>query len=279
MMSLFTEVDVPLRHRSNPINDHGRWHTWSPEWRDLLRRVRKSRPRRRPRLIAVKGCDPYPQTYHLDLDEPLDADMRALLVRAAEELLAVKISASMILLTHMFEQPEDGVALRSLLALLRSTIVGIAGRPQAALYSPVQAERKKDNQFRLHADLFLVDNLMLIFDQVPADGTGRSLFLPYADLERILERVEEVPPRIRASVRQLMTGPLQTDGFNRLYDCLHGAGHPWVPALEKQLRSQQLVVPFASGEGYLLNDRFWLHGREQVSGRVGARRFHRLIVG
>ena len=279
MTRLFCTVDVPPRHRANPINRHGPWYSWSPAWRDLLKHFRTQHVRRRPQVIEVPRCAPYPHTYHLDLDEQIGGEWEALFASAAEELLSLKLNESVILLTGLLEKDTDGEVLRSVFALLRAALVTIAGHPQAALYSPVQVERKRDNQFRLHSDLFLVDKLLLVFDQVSVDGTGRSLFLPYSKLDEILGNLDVVPNRVHAAVRWLLTGPRHKDGFNRLYDILHSEQHPWTRALEQQMRQHQLTVAFSTGEGYLLNDRRWLHGREGVSGVVGSRRFHRLIIG
>jgi hypothetical protein len=69
-----------------------------------------------------------------------------------------------------------------------------------------------------------------------------------------------------------------TDRYETCFDLLHG-DHKWVPRLEKFLTEHQLKIPLRSGQGYLLHDRSWLHGRIKPSGGVTANRVRRLIYG
>jgi hypothetical protein len=228
-------------------------------------------------MRTVKACEPYGGTYHLPRLAPGDALLHAINA-LAEALLRLRLDDEMLLLRDMFGAHLDRAQFHRLLALLRGSLVAIVGDERASLYSPPKEERKKQNDFALHADLFVVDRLLLVFDDVPDDGSGRSTFLPRARLASLLEGVRTLRDPVRARIMRLLTAPIRRDSFNRLYSLLHG-DHPWHTDLARALERDQLTIGLGRGEGYLIHDRHWLHGREVVSRPVGRQRFRRLIFG
>lgn len=72
--------------------------------------------------------------------------------------------------------------------------------------------------------------------------------------------------------------PLRFDSFDRFFEMVHGP-NPWSTELSNAMCDASFAIPFARGEGYLLHDRQWLHGRKPVSGAVRSFRFHRLVFG
>jgi hypothetical protein len=174
--------------------------------------------------------------------------------------------------------PFHGGAIRVVLAALRAALVHIESDRRAALCAPV-APARKDAGFPLHADLFLTTRLWLIFDEVPEDGSGASLFLSRGAFVGVLRSVEAMPRDRVREVETLLTGQLARDSFDKLYGLLHGARHSWHQELRESLRRQADAILMKPGEGYLLDDRCWLHGRTASSGTVSSRRFHRLSFG
>jgi hypothetical protein len=164
------------------------------------------------------------------------------------------------------------------LGWLRAAMVARTDDPRTCLFSPPTPARGKDNRFLLHADLFLVDKLWLIFDDVPSDGTGSSTFVTREALVEALDSVRSVPARVRAELVQLVHGQLRRDSFDRLYALLH-LDKRWREELHAALELRTLRIALRSGEGYLINDRYWLHGRDAASTAVGRRRFRRLTFG
>jgi hypothetical protein len=274
---IFQRAPTPRRHRGNALARYAGWYTWSP-WAISLFREHGARLREgRPEIRVVRSCQPYGVTYHLLLPAPHDG-LRRVIDTLAASLSRVQLDDRMVLLRDLIGPYLDRAQLHRLLALLRGSLVKSAGDARASLYSPPSVARGKQNDFALHADLFVVDRLLLVFDDVPGDGSGRSIFLPRAAFVSLLERVRTMSAVARARIAGLLTAPIRRDSFNRLYALLHG-NHPWRDELAHALDRAQLVIGLGSGEGYLINDRHWLHGREAVSIRVGQQRFRRLIFG
>jgi hypothetical protein len=276
-MILFEATPVPRHHRGNPLHRHGRWYSWSRRARQFFARCHAAEVRPlRPQRLRVPRCEPYGETFHLD-PAPLDrAGLRAELYAFAAELRALEVGDEMLLFRDLYRDADPRLV-DALFSWLRAELVASAGDPRAALFSPPTPARGKDNRFLLHADLFVVDKLWLIFDDVPGDGSGRSTFVPRPAFVECLGQVRSLPALARAQLVQLVHGEIRRDSFNRLYRLLHLAR--WRNELAEALDGATLRIGLRSGEGYLLNDRFWLHGRDQVSAPVGTRRFRRLTFG
>jgi hypothetical protein len=61
------------------------------------------------------------------------------------------------------------------------------------------------------------------------------------------------------------------------YDLLYTYSAYWTKRLTDAMIDHQFLLPFKYGEGYMINDRKWLHGREAPTGGVATNRVHRLV--
>jgi hypothetical protein len=197
------------------------------------------------------------------------------LTRLAESLLTLKPRGELLLLSALINRVVTPKVLHSLLAALRTRMVSLAGNPAAALMTPVSTTRR-DAGFALHADLFKESRLLLVFDQIPEDGSGATLLLPTPALMKAAEATS-MPLAARQRLGRLFQESLKTDAFDELYDLLHSTHHAWTARLNEHLVRHQLRLRLRRGEGYLLNDRNWLHGRQAASQPVTSRRFRRLV--
>jgi hypothetical protein len=90
---------------------------------------------------------------------------------------------------------------------------------------------------------------------------GAARLLPEAEYDDALER--HVTPEARERLigwlhREGMTSTSFHDNCSLLYH------QPWGEALKAELINRASVVEFGKGEGYLLDDSKWLHGREYI---------------
>ena len=149
----------------------------------------------------------------------------------------------------------------------------------AALYAPLGTTGSGAGAFPLHADLYVPEILWIIFDEVPQGRSGASLFAPASALLGLLDQVPEIPAATRALVRACFEGPAVEDQFDTLFSLLYGGRELWRRTLRRSLRVYQVQIKLHRGQGYLLHDRAWLHGRATPRGGVAAERLHRLIFG
>jgi hypothetical protein len=275
---LFVRTTVPAHHRLDGVAREVRWVTWSPA---VIRRIKDAfEPLVAlpvPRQISVRGCEPYDATYSYrlsDLNEPL----RCFATETAEALLRVRIGKSLTFFSRMFDPPMSPLLFHKCMALMRFGVVQLTGDPRTALDAPVKPERHDDG-FPLHADLFLTERLWLIFDDVPTGHSGKALFLRRDVFDRVVSMNPLVSAGTRRRIRTLLDRAGGQDSFDEFFDLIYSAKHPWSRSLVRILRNRSWAIKFRRGEGYLINDKHWLHGRTPVRGKVSHARFRRLIYG
>lgn len=255
-----------------------RCYTWSSSWLRWVIECRTELKRAgRVGRATVAGCEPYATTYSLRrkrLSHPVRRGAREF----AETLLRHDPGEELHCFAGMLAAPMDTRLLHVGFAALRDALVEVSGSPSGSLYSPVPASTI-DRGFPLHSDLYLGDRIWLIYDQVAADGSGESTFLPAKRLLRLIEANPRVPTLVRERIHELVVEAHARDSFNRLYGLLHSPSNPWHRSLTIALERAQVRRAFERGEGYLIRDRKWLHGRLRSKSRVTHRRFRRLVFG
>lgn len=274
--SIFEEVAAPSR-RGIGIGEDCQWFTWSTLAWNVLRAIEADLDQlSKPKLIHLQHKRRYDHTYTVR-SARIEPELRSKIELLASALSRFDPGEGVVFLTGLLPGKTSRASLRYFLAAIRASIVWQQGSKWAALYAPLAPFGEEDSDFPLHCDLYRPQILWNIFDEVPADGSGASTFLPTRILLAILDGVPSFPRRQLAQVRECLSGRLQRDRYEWLYDVLHGTDHAWVSEVARKMESQQLSIPLSRGEGYILNDRKWLHGREVTRGGVSILRSHRLI--
>jgi len=275
---LFRETSVPDDLRDSSFARDGVWLTWSSAFLKFASRLRRRQPAVRPPRVVRVGCDShYDRTFTSDPSIFEDDELAAELHRYAYTLTELEPGDELILLDGLIGNGLDGLELRDLLAALRDAVVRERGDQQAALYAPLGSTGPTSGQFRLHADLYVPHKMMNIFDQVPTDGSGTSLFLGVDDFFGMLSDVG-VPLEIVEQLESLFKRRLERDSFQRMQQLLYPSRRAsWSDRLEQAMARRCRRLRLRAGQGYLINDRRWLHGREAPSGGVHPRRLHRLV--
>ena len=274
-MSIFSATTVPARLKDNPLAQRSLWLTWSPAFRRLIENLRQAGAlRQRVSITRVPSCKPYDKTYTISYGK-LAPELRQQIEQFLPSLKTQPCGKKAVFFRRMLSPTLNSNEIRAVFALLRVAFIEQEGNPAASLYSPVSPE-KNDPGFNLHADLYLPTKLWLIFDDVPDDGSGASLFLTRKQLLRSMQTVPGVPKKAHQEIAQLLDLPLAKDSYNKMYDLIYDRRKPWCQRLQTAMTRGMQSVCLYRGEGYLIDDRNWLHGRSPVSQAVTERRFHRL---
>ena len=211
----------------------------------------------------------------------MEATVRAL----ANDLVRANSEEKLFLLGNMMIGADiTGNAVHCFFALLRGALVEATGTEWTALHAPPGATGARVREFPLHSDLYVCPMLMNIFDEVPDDGSGATSFIRSSDFLEVVQEVDSVPHWCRARIAECFHGERSEDGFDELYTLVYGKGtglvrtpNLWTEDLVLAMDSRKEEICLRRGEGYLLDDRKWLHGRAAPSGGVPARRIHRLV--
>lgn len=275
-MNAFVRVDPPRCHAARTLNAFGTWHTWSALARrriaDAVPALLEAGP---PSLIHLRQGRAYDYTFSL-LGKQAQR-LGPVLGSITEALCTMRVSTRIVLLTELLDDGVDGVALHHLFAWLRDDIARRRRHPFGALYAPLGTIGPTAGDFPLHADLYPPELLFNVFDDVPDDGSGTSLFMPMPCFVRTLPQIERLPVTCRERLEELLRSRVVKDSYDEFFNLLYGTEHPWHGEARTMLASAAFGLRFRRGEGYLIHDRRWLHGRRAPRGGVGANRVHRLV--
>lgn len=277
-MNIFQQTEAPLKQARLSINRIASWHTWSREFRALFGPWRKQvEALRKPVSIHLLAGREYDDTYSLDQNSICDRALAKDLMCFARNFYDLRISDELMLFTGLIDGPLDGRSLVFLFAFLRAALVFLSRDPLSAVCQPISKSQKNGNEFPLHSDLYVPVILFNVFEDVTNDSTGASVFLPVSSLIELLTKVKTLPIEIRKQITTNLTGIHAQDRYEENYHLLHGCGNEWTEDLERRMRQLQLRIKLYSGQGYMIHDRKWLHGREAMNGKLSHKRLHRLI--
>ena len=274
-MEIFEAIEPPKRLRRNRFASGAAWWTWSMEFRRFLREWRAyAGEAGAPVMKLVGRRRPYGQTYaHRVESGPLDRELNGF----ARSLMRSGSRGMFVCLAGLLDRTCGRRAVHLLFAAMRESIVVQRGDSRAALYNPLGSIGADEGDFPLHADLYAPRFLFNLFDDVPGDGSGASVFLGHGEFRRVLRETSSLAATWRQRILRCLAPVVSGDRYDEFWSLLHGPGRPWRGELVRNLRRAQHLVLFERGEGYLLDDRRWLHGREAPNGGVTRNRIHRLI--
>ncbi len=275
-MEIFQPTSPARKQARAKINEHAVWYTWSNEFRSLLKPLsREFRTLKRPASTHLLGGKEYDDTYSLSSESLADKILARELISFSKCLYNLDISDRLFLFTDMLNDDLDGRSLVHLFAFFRSALVSLSHDPLSALYQPIKGQ-KRGKEFPLHSDLYIPVILFNVFEEVCTDSSGASLFLPVSSVVELLGQLKTLPANTRERIIENLTTIHRQDRYEENFYLLHG-WHEWTEELERLMRQRQLRIKLYSGQGYMLHDRYWLHGREAVNGKITHKRLHRLI--
>jgi hypothetical protein len=277
MLIFEQSTPLPIQTRLK-INREATWYTWSRDFRGLFKFWKKEvEAAKRPISIHLLGGKLYDDTYSLEVDSITDRTLLRDLIVFANDLYNLEITDQLILFRNMLDEDLSGRNLHFLFAFFRDTLVSCSNDPFSALSQPISRALKQGKEFPLHSDLYIPVILFNIFDDVDTDNSGASIFLPVSAAVELLSQVKELPPQIKQQITDNLTQVHDKDCYEEAYNLLHGWEHPWTQDIERRMIRRQLRVKLFSGQGYMLHDRKWLHGRERIAGKLSHKRLHRLV--
>lgn len=276
--AIFQEVCPPLADLPFSLKQVAKWYTWSPAFRTFLKET-KSRIEALPdpKLSRLPDLKRYNYTFSIPLSKLADTKIECRLMTFVQSLYCMKVPQHIMLFTNLLDEDLDGYSLHRLFALFRAGLVDASRDEKCALYTPLRMIGWRARSFPLHADLYIPEVLFTIFDDVPEDLSGASIFVKFSALEQLMAENERLPEKVRLQITERFRCPLDRDYFQQVYYLLHGRWHRWVKELELGILAHQLQIKLHSGQGYMIHDRTWLHGRHNPRGRVSPRRLHRII--
>lgn len=270
--SILEPCPTPRHHARSGSCPPLQWHTWSPRFRTFLDRCRDSDTD--PHVTSI-GTQDYDRSYTVELDNcsPFAVAAR----ESAASLRLLDPPSGAYLLQGLLDERVPRRALHLALAAMRAAICAAERSNHAALHARLGQVGGNTGAFLLHADLYVPEMLLLIYDDIPDDGSGELLLL-HRDRLVVLLRRSGAPAAVRSRLLSYLDGGGDCDRFEEFYDDLYGP-RPWTEwrqRLVTAMHRDAYRIAMRRGEGVLLDDRRWLHGRSRPTGGVSPWRLHRL---
>jgi hypothetical protein len=252
--------------------------TWHPLFRQHLVRAAAELDAVSTQLRNFDPCSEYglgfvaaSESFQLSMET---ARLLGWLVESLDDLELA--STGLYLFKHLITGDFSDRQLHALFTLCARRMRGDKSS-STALHSPAPISSVySDNRFPVHADLYGARALWNVFTSTSGSQSGGAVQLvSISEFESALSRSGMSRPLADAVVSVLRGSvPGELDCFDLLYDtCYHA---PWNAAMENALRNAGHTFFPARGEGYLLLDGPWLHGRGATRADALSHRFERL---
>ena len=105
----------------------------------------------------------------------------------------------------------------------------------------------------------------MIYNNVPQGKQGASTFLSTKELKKILSKTKSYPSKKRKLfVDMIRKTERRRDQYYDFWDLIHDERNEWYEELHDKMESKKQFVKFKAGEGFLVHDRLWMHGRTKT---------------
>ena len=164
-------------------------------------------------------------------------------------------------------------------ASLREILIKKLNDRWGVIYSPVKTQQKhNEEEFPLHYDMFIPKILFMIYNNVPQGKQGASTFLSTKELRKILLKTKSFPAKKRKLFADMIRKTeRQRDQYYDFWDLIHDETNDWHDELYYKIESKKQLVKFKAGEGFLVHDRLWMHGRTKTRKNVNIKRLIRFV--
>ena len=273
--NLFRKTDLPAFN--TPYGDVS-WCTWSDEFRAFMSELKQNNSfaQLKPDLIFIERFNEYNYTHHIDFSSILSVDKHKQFQVYAESLYAIDLPQQLLFFTGLIDNEITAEDMHTLFAVLRSSIVTRYNNEMEALYTPLTVSNK--GYFPLHCDLYIPRTLFNVYENVPSDSSGASIFMTTENLLlNILPGLKTMPDAVKENIEKVIGHNEPVDQYQELYKLLHKRDNAWYKELKEKLENGTFAIKFEKGQGYMLSDRKWLHGRMKPSGALTKKRVHRLV--
>lgn len=271
-LALFERTGRPRWHR--PFGLGERWWTWSLAGRRFLISHRNELESLRLARVTVLA-NGYPTAVLPVRVRRLEALLERV-TPLSRGLEAFPNASTPSFFRGLIGNGITGLAVSHFCSLLARALNDLgSSEPGPAMYIPPNPS-PTSTDFAVHSDLFPRGRLLIIYDQVRAPAWSASLLLPWKHAFPQLERAG-MPARSLARIRALLSRRSAADGFDELIRLLYDGYSPRGERIVELLGALSVCARFRRGEGYLLDDRKWLHGRLRTCGGMTPARFRRLV--
>ncbi|MBV8253616.1 MAG: hypothetical protein JO154_13495 [Chitinophaga sp.] len=277
-MKLFKEIPSPSEHIEISKANNAKWFTWSDEilnkGKIIESEAQKYGP---PDEIAFQTID-NARTYSVDIKRINPVALK-LIKEISEAFNKLMLKDELFFFDKIISEYFSSEAFRFLLSSIRAVLCTRRSDNMGSLYPPLSTA-KPNNTFPIHCDFYIPTQLWNIFDEVPEGNQGTSLLLPVdVLLNKVIKSIPNFPQEKAAHVKNLFKDKVVNNdhAYYDLFSTLHNKENWWVNDISREIDKYVITLKLNRGQGYMVNDRKWLHGRGYTADEVTIKRLHRLL--
>ena len=116
-----------------------------------------------------------------------------------------------------------------------------------------------------------------MYENVATDNSGHSIFLKLDTFFNII--LPGIPSFDKKKIKylsDLVYKNERQDNYTKFFGILYD-DEKCANQIKELQTKYRLKIRLRKGEGYILNDRIWMHGRDKTNGGISSKRLHRLI--
>lgn len=273
-MILFDQIEAPKSKANFPKREH-RWFQYSCDFYYLLPQLKAAYVQHgAPKLIYIKGLGEYNYTLHVDtnkIENSIKIELENLVVGISRFPVGNRLNFFHSLINNRI----GGDLFSFFLGYTRSRMAQMNNNEKAALYPPISVA-SEENEFPPHCDLYPPTILFNIFEDPSRGNDGASVFLTIDTLfNEVLPNLNGFTNKHMQEAEKLLFFETGKDRYKSFYSLLYL--RKWSAELRAIINSKVALIKFNKGQGYMLNDRVWMHGRGQTRQIFDAKRLHRLV--
>jgi hypothetical protein len=143
--------------------------------------------------------------------------------------------------------------------------------PTYSLYAPLGTTSNVGIEFPPHFDLYKQKLLFIIYNDVSLENEAAITFLSKQNFIKIIE-AENI--KGKELILQALMNDLHEDQFDVIFGTLYKNENEFIKDLLFEFSSEVKII---KGDGFLCNDREWLHGRKAQSYKISNQRLIRYV--
>jgi hypothetical protein len=274
MPALFKKIAAPSRQQlpGKPIP----WYTWSDDFLEFVPAIKKAHKKAGdPLFLHLKHFKMYNYTFSSPLDK-LDEGFINDFIPFCRAIRQQRLGNRILFFDNLINQKINGGLFHYIIGLFRSTLSRINKDEMSALYAPLTVTTHEDD-FPLHCDLYIPRVLWNVFEEVAPGDDGASTFLTTKDFFEKVAPHSGMPAGVVKKLRKLIYIENNKDRYEDFFSLLYDNSNSWTNDLKEQINLHVQRLKFRKGQGYMIHDRLWMHGRDRCYGQVTGKRLHRLI--
>ena len=242
--------------------------TWSKSMKDILEEF-SSNLSQFKKPCVLKFDESYTKTFTLNLSDNYQLTKSDIVL--IDSFNSILLNEELYILKGLITDKISFNTLHYFFSYLHD-IMSIHFRSKVCtLYAPLGETGETGFEFPPHFDLYAQKMLLLIYNDISHEAEGNPTLLSIKKFKSILESHDLKGKDI---ILKTISKELETDHYDLIINTLYSDENMWIKDV---LFEESIKLPVKTGDGFICNDRKWLHGRQNQKYHISQQRLIRFV--